>query len=108
MSYNIVTTPAFANEFKKLSKKYRSLPTDLKEVVGLLKEDPKSGESIGNNCYKIRMKISSKNKGKSGGARVITYVKFVDEQIFLIGLYDKSTMSSMAEAELLSRLKNIR
>jgi hypothetical protein len=39
-----------------------------------LEAQPKSGTPIGNDCYKIRMTISSKGKGKSGGARVITHV----------------------------------
>lgn len=32
------------------------------------------GIPLGKNCYKIRLKISSKNSGKSGGARIITHV----------------------------------
>ncbi|HVT62924.1 MAG TPA: type II toxin-antitoxin system RelE/ParE family toxin, partial [Legionellaceae bacterium] len=70
--------------------------------------DPKSGESVGNNCYKVRMSIASKNKGKSGGARVITYVRFVNEEIFLISIYDKSEISNIAEKEILVRIQSIK
>jgi mRNA-degrading endonuclease RelE of RelBE toxin-antitoxin system len=108
MSYSIATTPFFEREFKKLLKKYASLQSDFQKVTKLLKENPQSGESIGNNCYKIRMSISSKNKGKSGGARVITFVKFVDEEIFLVAIYDKSQLSSIAEEEILLRIKGIK
>ena len=54
------------------------------------------------------MSISSKNKGKSGGARVITYVKFVNEEIFLVAIYDKSQLSAIAEEEVLFRIKGIK
>jgi hypothetical protein len=44
------------------------------------------------------MKIASKGKGKSGGARVITYTVVVDENqgtVFLIDIYDKSDYSTI-------------
>ncbi|HVS90577.1 MAG TPA: type II toxin-antitoxin system RelE/ParE family toxin [Mucilaginibacter sp.] len=108
MSYSVVTTPFFEREFKKLLKKYISLPKDFQKVISLLRDDPKSGESVGNNCYKVRMSIASKNKGKSGGARVITYVRFVNEEIFLISIYDKSEISNIAEKEILVRIQSIK
>jgi hypothetical protein len=72
-----------------------------------LKENPTLGESLGSNCFKVWMAISSKNKGKSGGARVITYVKIVDEIIFLISIYDKSDADTISDKELLSRVKGL-
>jgi mRNA-degrading endonuclease RelE of RelBE toxin-antitoxin system len=107
MSFKVNFTPFFEKEFKKLYKKHRSLKIDLTGVVSHLIQDPQSGESIGNNCYKIRMSISSKGKGKSGGARIITHVKFINEEVFLISIYDKSEMSAIAEQEILNRIKNI-
>jgi hypothetical protein len=53
------------------------------------------------------MAISSKNKGKSGGARVITYVKVVDETIYLMSIYDKSDSDTISDDELLSRIKDL-
>jgi len=108
MSYKIVLTPFFEREFKKLFKRYISLKKDLEGVTSDLNENPRLGEPIGNNCYKIRMSILSKNKGKSGGARIITYIKFVDEEIHLIAIYDKSELSNIAEEQLLIRIKNIK
>jgi hypothetical protein len=54
------------------------------------------------------MSISSKNKGKSGGARVITHVRFVNEEIFLLSMYDKSSLSTIAEEQLLIRIKSLK
>ena len=108
MNYNIVFTPFFKREFKKLLKRHPSLKTDLEIIIRLLDADPQAGESIGNNCYKIRMAVASKNKGKSGGARIITYVKFVNEEIFLVSIYDKTDLGNISEDELLTRLKSIK
>lgn len=108
MTYNIIFTPFFEKEFKKLLKKYPSIKNDLRAVLEDITQDPRTGESIGNNCYKIRMSISSKNQGKSGGARIITHIRFIKEEIFLISIYDKSDLSIIAEKVLLDRIKNLK
>jgi len=65
-----------------------------------LLKNPLSGTSIGNDCYKVRMLIAAKGKGKSGGARVITCVKIVNETIYLLTIYDKSEQENINEKEL--------
>ena len=75
----IVVSPilSFLRDLKALSKKYPSLKDDVNDLVKQLKQHPKSGTPIGKDCYKIRLAIKSKRKGKSGGARVITCVKII-------------------------------
>ena len=68
----IFSTPNFDKEAKALLKKYPSLPDDLELLFESLQHNPVQGTSLGNDCYKIRLAIRSKGKGKSGGARVIT------------------------------------
>ena len=65
------------------------------------------GTPIGNNFYKIRLAIQSKGKGKSGGARVITFVQIINEKIFLIAIYDKSSLENITDKELQNRLKKL-
>jgi mRNA-degrading endonuclease RelE of RelBE toxin-antitoxin system len=77
MSYSIEVTSFFDKQLKRLVKKYPSLLTDFAELISVLKENPEQGKYIGNNCYKIRLAISSKGKGKRSGARVITYVHII-------------------------------
>ena len=74
MSYNIIPTRRFERELKRLSNKYLSLKNDFATLIAEISQNPMQGVIIGNNCYKIRLAISSKNKGKSGGARIITYL----------------------------------
>jgi mRNA-degrading endonuclease RelE of RelBE toxin-antitoxin system len=90
MSFEITTSPTFDREFKRLAKKYPSIKSDLLELVKSLNENPLQGDSLGKDCYKVRMKINSKGKGKSGGSRVITCVKIINQQIKLLSVYDKS------------------
>ena len=108
MSYKIDTIAPFRKEAKKLSKKYPSLRIELKQLGELLAKDPTNGTSLGNDCYKIRLSIKSKGKGKSGGARVITHVVHVaDQVVYLLSVYDKSDQENISDKELKELLKLI-
>ena len=65
------------------------------------------GTPIGKDCFKIRLAIKSKSKGKSGGARVITCVKIIAKTVYLIAIYDKSDFENMNDSDLKNRLKEI-
>ncbi len=86
MSYSIVTIAPFDKQLKRLAKKYPSLKNEVAQLGKFLTNTPTSGVSLGNNCYKVRMSIASKGKGKSGGARVITHI------------YDKSEQENITDA----------
>lgn len=107
MSYKLVPTPPFERELKQLAKKYSSLQNDLTILEDQLLNNPTLGIPIGRNCYKIRLAIQSKGKGKSGGARVITFVQVVNEKIFMIAIYDKSIFENISNKELQDRLKKL-
>jgi hypothetical protein len=104
MSYKVSTIAAFDKQFKRLSKKYPSLKIEISELAVSLQTEPTTGTSLGHDCYKIRLAISSKGKGKSGGARVITYFAITDERIILLSIYDKSEQSDISDKELLRLL----
>ncbi|EQA35561.1 plasmid stabilization system protein, RelE/ParE family [Leptospira inadai serovar Lyme str. 10] len=107
MNYKVETTSNFEKEFKLLVKKYRSLKKEIKELGESLKKDPTQGTSLGKNCYKIRIPIASKGKGKSGGARVIYFVILAKEVVFLLSIYDKAEKESISDSELEGFLKKI-
>lgn len=106
MSYNIFLTDNFKKEAKKLSKKYSSLKSDLEELFQKLEQNPNLGTSIGNNVFKIRLAINSKGKGKSGGARVISLVRVVNETIYLVSIFNKSEQENISQTEITELLKN--
>jgi mRNA-degrading endonuclease RelE of RelBE toxin-antitoxin system len=99
MSYKLVVTPFFERELKRLAKKYPSIKEDYRRFLTELAANPTRGSALGQDCYKVRMAIASKNRGKSGGARIITCVKVVREAVYLLKLYDKSDQDSISEKE---------
>jgi len=105
MSYNIELSAHFKREAKKLNKKYPSLKADLAALFIELKKNHILGTALGNDVYKIRISIASKNKGKSGGARVISFVKIINETIYLLSIYNKSERDSISDYEIAEILK---
>ncbi len=105
MSYKIQRTSAFEKELKHLAKKYISIKKDFSDFLDSLNTNPFLGAPIGNNCYKVRMAISSKGKGKSGGARIITCIFVQNDIIVLVSIYDKSAQSTISDEEIKLRLK---
>ena len=107
MSYKVDTITLFDKQAKRLSRKCPSLKNDLSELISILAQEPTLGVALGNNFYKIRFAITAKAKGKSGGARVITYVKVMATTVYLSAIYDKSEISSISDRELKSIFKTI-
>ncbi|RUA31760.1 MAG: hypothetical protein DSY77_12555 [Bacteroidetes bacterium] len=107
MSYKVLTTSDFKSDSKKLIKKYKSLKEELLELIETLEENPNQGTPLGNDCYKIRLAIKSKGKGKSGGARVITCVKILDEFVYLLTIYSKSEKGNITDKELKELIKEL-
>ena len=100
MSYNIASIPLFDRQAKRLAKKYPSLKRDLAGLIEQLADEPELDTAPGNSFYKIRLAIASKGKGKSGGARVITYVKVARDTVYLSSNFDKSERSTITDKEL--------
>lgn len=114
-------TVRIAQSFKKLAKpllkKYPSLRIELSQLELDLKENPRLGTPLGNDTYKIRLAIKSKNKGKSGGLRVISYLEteivgFTEYDgeniiVILISFYNKSETATITDKELKDLIRNI-
>lgn len=108
MSCKITVTPDFLREMKRLSKRYRSLKNDLAGFGEELCQNPCLGTDLGHRLRKVRLAITSKGKGKSGGARVITYTVILaqtETEVKLITIYDKSERENISDAELLDILR---
>lgn len=95
---------------KRLAKRYKSLKQDIEKLGYDLLQNPEQGVKLGNNLRKVRLAITSKGKGKSGGARVITYTVIlteIDSEIKLLTIYDKSERENLTDKELQDILKQI-
>ncbi len=106
MNYEVILTPDFKKFFKRLFKKYPSLKDDLLKLIQDLENDYKIGTPLGSNLFKIRISISSKNKGKSGGARVIYFFVSEENEIYLIHIFDKSEFENLPKETFIDLLKN--
>ena len=107
MSYSVIATRRFGIELKRLANKFPSLKIEFAHLVEKIVANPQSGALLGNSCYKIRLAIGSKGKGKSGGARVITYLLIESETVYLLTIYDKSEKADLKPNELKEILQNL-
>ena len=107
MRYKGDTIAPFRKAAKKLVRKYPSLKNELAELGSQLSEKPTLGTSLGNNCYKVRLAIASKGKGKFGGARIITHFYVTGDTVFLLTIFDKTQQESISDNEIKNLLKLI-
>ena len=110
MSYSIKSLASFERQAKHLIKKYPSLKGELAELIVSLKTNPAQGSPLGNSCYKIRLAVASKRRGKSGGARIITHIIVSRTIVYLVSIYDKSEIGTISSGELdflLMQIKNL-
>ena len=107
MNYKVLPIPTFEKQLKKLSSKYPSLKEEYLRLIEKLETHPVQGISIGKSCYKIRLSIASKGKGKRGGARVITNISIAGSIVYLLSIYDKSENENLSDAELKELLKQL-
>jgi hypothetical protein len=107
MQVQVYYTPLFDRKYKKYLKKFHSLSNDLKQFLENLSDA--NPVNMGGSIFKYRLSIESKNKGKSGGFRIISFEILVNENkkdITLLTLYDKSEQDSISKAEILEILKS--
>jgi mRNA-degrading endonuclease RelE of RelBE toxin-antitoxin system len=107
MSFELIPTSVFLKELKKLRKKYASLESDLENLGDQLQSNPTMGVEVYKNCYKIRFAIKSKGKGKSGGGRLITWVKVEKERIYLLSIFDKSEKDNVSDRYIKALLESL-
>lgn len=104
MAFEVVLTSGFKRNLKKIAKKHRHILKDISMLIEEIAENPYSGTDLGQDVYKIRLSVTGTFKGKSGGARVITYVKITNETVILAEIYLKSEFDTVNVNTVLSRL----
>ena len=81
------------------------MQTDLETLEESLIKNPKQGDNLGGGLYKVRLAAKSKGKGKSGGARVITYIVTENNEVYLLTIYDKAELDAIDDKSLKSIIK---
>jgi mRNA-degrading endonuclease RelE of RelBE toxin-antitoxin system len=108
VKHRVIPTPEFEKELRPLLKRHRSLAKDLLKLEKELEERPNTGRPLGHGLFKVRLAVASKGKGKSGGARVITYVVTEEREVYLLSIYDKSdydTVDTKALKQIAAELR---
>jgi mRNA-degrading endonuclease RelE of RelBE toxin-antitoxin system len=104
---NFETSELFSKQLKKLAKKYKNIKKDLLEFMNDFDEIHQKAISIKTNIFKVRVKNSDKNKGKSAGYRIYYYLK-INEKVFLLTIYDKSEIEMINEEILNKMIKDFK
>ncbi len=97
-SIQIELTPRFQRDLRELAKRYRAIRKDIQPFIEQLQGGDTPGDRIkGVNyqVFKVRLKNSDIQKGKSAGYRVIYYVK-TETAIILVTIYSKSDFSDVS------------
>ena len=104
MNLKIIRLGNFSKEAKKLYKKYKKLPNDLKVLSERLHSNPKAGVDLGANCYKIRLENSSIPTGKIGGFRIVYYYYDGESNLYLLSIFSKRDMENISDDRVLELL----
>ena len=117
MKVKVKITQSFKKQAKPLLKKYLSLSDELIQLENKLKNNPRLGKALGHEVYKIRLAVKSKGKGKSGGLRIISYLKMdiileIEKEeetisVNLLTIYDKSETSTITGSEIVNLIRKI-
>ena len=108
MSYKIIPTPVFQRDVKYLKKKYRHIGSDLEKINSLLIDNAAYGDAIGGlegKVFKARLASSDMSRGKSGGFRIIYYLRNSDNTIYLLTIYAKTYKEDIDPLEIKTLLK---
>ena len=106
MSAIVEVSPTFIREAKKLIKRYPSLKIELDVLFSELELHPEIGTPLGDGVYKVRLGISSKGKGKSGGAPVLTYYRVEKNSVLAFSIYSKGEKDNISKKEIQQLLKD--
>ena len=100
MKLNIVEKRLYTKSLKKLSKHYKNIKKDVDSFLDNITSKQDLGIELKSNVYKTRIANSDKNKGKSAGYRLISYLAIVENELQLLYIYDKSSLVNLTEREL--------
>lgn len=105
MNFKIKRTPKFSKSFKQLAKRYKKIAFDYEKLINILESNNHSAVDLGDNFYKIRLKNSSSNQGKSSGFRIVYFFKAPDNEIYLLDIFSKSDIDTIKKSVLQALVK---
>ena len=98
--YTVVEQELYKKALKKLSKTYKNIDLDIKDFLKSINTKEDLGTELKSNIFKVRVANSDKNKGKSAGYRLISYLAIIENELHLLYIYDKSKLTNITEKEV--------
>ncbi|MCU0480026.1 MAG: type II toxin-antitoxin system RelE/ParE family toxin [Anaerolineae bacterium] len=102
MPTRVNTPPEFLRQLKRLARKYPNVTHVVYDLIGELEADNRPGDlipNVGYDVYKVRLKNPDSQRGKSGGFRVVYYLKLIDN-VILILIYSKTEINDISPNEI--------
>ena len=100
LGVTIEETETFTKAIKQLQKRFKNIETDCEEFVQSIQTTENLGINLGNGVFKVRIANSDKKSGKSSGYRLISYLKLIDNKLYLMYIYDKSDFETVSEKQI--------
>ena len=100
MKLQVVEKTLYKKSLKKLSKHYKNIEKDVDNFLNSIKSKEDLGIELKSNVFKARIKNSDKNRGKSAGYRLISYLAIRKNELHLLYIYDKSKIENLTEDEI--------
>lgn len=104
--YKFNDTATYLKTIKKLQKRYPHISNDIENFIQNVHLPEDLGVHLGNDIYKARIKNSDKHKGKSAGYRLISLLKVIDNEIYLLFVYDKSDFENLSDSDIMELITN--
>ena len=101
----IEETETFAKAVKRLQKRFKNIEADCDEFVQSIQTTEHLGTNLGNGIFKVRIANRDKKSGKSAGYRLISYLKLIDNKLYLMYIYDKSDLDTVSEKQIDTLIK---
>jgi len=98
--YTVVEQDLYKKAVRKLSKNYRNIESDVENFLKSINTKEDLGIELKSNIFKVRIANSDKNKGKSAGYRLISYLAVLENELHLLYIYDKSKLVNVTEKEV--------
>lgn len=96
----IIKADTYNKAVKKLKKRFSHIEVDVDVFFEKISALEELGVHLGNNVYKARIANPDKNSGKSSGYRLISYLRLIDNELYLLFIYDKSDFENINESEI--------
>ena len=102
-------TPEFKRNLRTLARKYRSIQSDVHPFIEQIQRGEFAGNQVqgtGYTIFKVRIRNIDAVRGKSGGYRVIYYLRTASA-VILITIYSKTEQSDISPAKIRQILAEI-